>query len=344
MQERIQWVDVCRGIGILLVILGHCAPPFNKYIYGFHMPLFFVLTGYLWNPPDSFQTLAKKYAKKYLIPYFVLCAMNLCLNSILRIMRGEELKIAHYVFGILYSRGTLEWMPNCSPLWFLTAIYVALILVWLVNSISRAGLRCAGIIICPLISYTFNYLNVIKLPWNIDTAFMGVLFIEFGILIRKRTNVTGITLPLAAVFSVFLPIGYLMININPVTEVSFDNNRYGNLLMMIAGALLTIMSVMIISHKLCTRLKCSYIAFLGKHTMFIMGFDYFSGTIAGRILGEIGYANWASIFALKLLLLTGGILSWIMIAKQIQIRSGGGEIIRLDYGTASVGTLITQSM
>lgn len=324
MQERIQWVDVCRGIGILFVILGHCVPPFNKYIYGFHMPLFFVLTGYLWNPPDSFQTLVKKYARRYLIPYFALCAVNLCLNSILRIMRGEVLKIAHYIFGILYSRGTVEWMPNCSPLWFLTAIYVALILVWLVNSISRAGLRCAGIIICPLISYTLNYLNVIKLPWNIDTALMGILFIEFGIFIRKRTNVTGTFSPLR--LCVFLPIGYLIINMNPVTEVSFNNNRYGNLLLMIPGALLTIMSVIIISQKLCIRLKCSYIAFLGKHTMLIMGFDYFSGTIARGILGEIGYANWASIFALKILLLTGGILSWIMIDKQIRIRSvwGGG--------------------
>jgi fucose 4-O-acetylase-like acetyltransferase len=51
--NRILWIDVCRGIGILLVVLGHCDPFFNKYIYGFHMPLFFLLSGWLYNKQKS---------------------------------------------------------------------------------------------------------------------------------------------------------------------------------------------------------------------------------------------------------------------------------------------------
>lgn len=39
-QARIIWIDVIKGIGILLVVLGHTNPPFMKIIYGFHMPLF----------------------------------------------------------------------------------------------------------------------------------------------------------------------------------------------------------------------------------------------------------------------------------------------------------------
>lgn len=326
LQRRIQYIDVCRGIGILLVILGHCGSPLNKYIYGFHMPLFFVITGFLWNPPDSLNVLVKKYTKRYLIPYFVLCAVNLCLNSILRIRRGEELKIIHFILGILYSRGTVEWMPNCSPLWFLTAIYVALILVWLLNGIDKVGLRYAVIMLCPLISYILNLFNAMKLPWNIDTALMGVLFIEFGVFIREK-QVYRMFSPLIS-FGIFMPIGYFLISMNPVNGVSFDDNRYGNFFLMITGALLTIIPLLNISHKLCMKFKCRYLAFLGRHTMFIMGFDYFNGMVAGKILGKIGYLNWASLFALKLFLLTGGILSWIMIDNQIRSRSicvwGGG--------------------
>ena len=38
--HRTLWIDACRGIAIILVLLGHNNPPFVRTIYGFHMPLF----------------------------------------------------------------------------------------------------------------------------------------------------------------------------------------------------------------------------------------------------------------------------------------------------------------
>ena len=45
--NRVQWVDICKGYGILLVVLGHTLRTDLSlvYIYGFHMPLFFFLSG-----------------------------------------------------------------------------------------------------------------------------------------------------------------------------------------------------------------------------------------------------------------------------------------------------------
>lgn len=45
--ERLVWIDALRGFAILLVIVGHTSPPFQKLIYGFHMPLFFILSGFI---------------------------------------------------------------------------------------------------------------------------------------------------------------------------------------------------------------------------------------------------------------------------------------------------------
>ncbi len=45
---RIVWLDAARGIGILLIIVGHIIPmtlPFSHFIYSFHVPLFFFLSG-----------------------------------------------------------------------------------------------------------------------------------------------------------------------------------------------------------------------------------------------------------------------------------------------------------
>ena len=45
--KRNQWVDVAKGIAIILMVLGHTAIPdsLSRFIYSFHMPLFFIASG-----------------------------------------------------------------------------------------------------------------------------------------------------------------------------------------------------------------------------------------------------------------------------------------------------------
>lgn len=45
MKKRIAYIDILRGIGILLMVMGHVGfgSRFSHYIHAFHMPLFFVV-------------------------------------------------------------------------------------------------------------------------------------------------------------------------------------------------------------------------------------------------------------------------------------------------------------
>ena len=48
--ENLEYIDVAKGIGILLVVLGHNLqdlPLMTSWIYSFHMPLFFAISGFL---------------------------------------------------------------------------------------------------------------------------------------------------------------------------------------------------------------------------------------------------------------------------------------------------------
>lgn len=51
----LDWIDVAKGMGLVLVIWGHLLyrstwEMVNRAIYSFHMPMYFVLSGYLYNP------------------------------------------------------------------------------------------------------------------------------------------------------------------------------------------------------------------------------------------------------------------------------------------------------
>ena len=48
-------IDILKGIGMLLVIIGHsgCPWPFYPAIYAFHMPLFFIVSGLFFSTKMS---------------------------------------------------------------------------------------------------------------------------------------------------------------------------------------------------------------------------------------------------------------------------------------------------
>ena len=62
--ERLVFIDNAKGIGIILMILGHIPNMpefFHSWIYSFHMPLFFFISGYLFNEKKYFCINLKEY-------------------------------------------------------------------------------------------------------------------------------------------------------------------------------------------------------------------------------------------------------------------------------------------
>ena len=57
--SRIPMIDVAKGIGIILVVIGHTNLPtlVMNLIYAFHVPLFFVLSGMVFNMNKSLTEL-----------------------------------------------------------------------------------------------------------------------------------------------------------------------------------------------------------------------------------------------------------------------------------------------
>jgi fucose 4-O-acetylase-like acetyltransferase len=73
MKYRLDWLDAAKGLGILLVTLGHTDIPsqLKTYIYTFHMPLFFFLSGYLFTLKKfpNLKVFLSKRTKSLVLPY-----------------------------------------------------------------------------------------------------------------------------------------------------------------------------------------------------------------------------------------------------------------------------------
>lgn len=68
--KRNRYIDTVKAVGIFLVILGHHQTIFTQYIYSFHMPLFFFLSGIFHKNYNSYRNFFEKKIKLLIIPYF----------------------------------------------------------------------------------------------------------------------------------------------------------------------------------------------------------------------------------------------------------------------------------
>ena len=75
MKKRINWVDALKGFGIILVVIGHAGCPnwLVRWIYIFHMPLFFLLSGLMAKESEYLRggQWIKRKTRSLLWPYLI---------------------------------------------------------------------------------------------------------------------------------------------------------------------------------------------------------------------------------------------------------------------------------
>jgi fucose 4-O-acetylase-like acetyltransferase len=123
-KERVEYIDIARGIGILLVALAHAdvslfSPYLHRLIYSFHMPLFFFLSGYFFNPGIPFWELLIKRFNTILKPYLVTIVLIYIASLSFTNMRFVTVfgRIAKALYGTGYY---IDWVQ----LWFLPSLFV----------------------------------------------------------------------------------------------------------------------------------------------------------------------------------------------------------------------------
>ena len=102
--EQWKWVDIAKGIGIILVFLGHFNIPdtLRAEIYTFHIPLFFFLSGVVFNDHKPINRFLGDEAKRMIVPYYCWAFFYFVLFKLLvQIVRGQSVNIGKDVYTYL---------------------------------------------------------------------------------------------------------------------------------------------------------------------------------------------------------------------------------------------------
>lgn len=178
--RRYRFPDIVKGIGILLVVLGHATfvpDSVLSYIYSFHMPLFFIISGMLIYITDSksheYPAFLKSRVRRILIPYAVFSIIY----TLIDIVNYRFLHTAVLEDIIINSESSLS-LAGSGPLWFLPTLLIAeLLFVALLKRLNPArGLMlssvCGIVALCLLPAFRNIYLtcdniHVRNLPLNL---------------------------------------------------------------------------------------------------------------------------------------------------------------------------------
>ncbi len=204
--KRLDYVDAAKALAIILVVFGHTtsgADDIKHLIYSFHVPVFFILYGFVVklppSPPPFKETVAKCF-KRYLFPYFWM--MVLCGGLNLE-------KAADY----LNARQSILTRYEPFASWFLPCFFLSVLIYAL---IVRAGCRLfsgrrtllfvAGASLLFLaLGLRLNATRVWNAWFYYNEAFVGVGLIGIGLLFRKGWDALNAdALPAAAAFGLSL--------------------------------------------------------------------------------------------------------------------------------------------
>lgn len=119
-------VDIAKGIGIILVVWAHTK--MSDLVFSFHMPLFFILSGFFIKDEDTGFFLYKKY-RTLLFPLAFFYVLSLIAKLVLRflILDKNEL-VGQITSGSIFSLTTVD-----VTLWFLVCLWIMLMIFHFIN-------------------------------------------------------------------------------------------------------------------------------------------------------------------------------------------------------------------
>lgn len=299
MKQRDNTIDMAKGIGMLLVVMGHMQSSALDYpiqfLYLFHMPLFFFLSGFFCHAEQPMRKYVWKKSLDLLLPFGFYYIIQWILSLPVKIVTST------CVDGFIQSAMNFSQLA----LWFLIALWWCFVFKWItyrftiIEPLTIVGIGAVG--------FYLAY-NGTELPVNLTQSFIAYPFFYLGNIYKNfkiKNTLSLYDLSLRPAFAIPAILITLVILIYYTGNVRLDISTLiiPDILPMYLCALLGTMMTLQVSHFIIRVNSFSFVTGIGRRTLPILGLHpsimsilwYFSLPIVRRIYLHFGVETEGSI-------------------------------------------------
>ena len=280
--NKIKELDTAKGLLIFLVVVGHAGIEDTRIIYWFHMPIFFMISGFLMNQKkiDSSESTVYILGKliKLLVPYLSFLVL-LAVLSLLFNLGGINILSWQFVLKAIIGGKLL--FGQFGVFWFITCLMATIFLYAIIEKfVSSRFLKVFLVLVAFLVGHVEYYflksgINIV-VPGNFDTALVTLCYLYTGVwfrslMMKKSSNFFKVN-SYRPLFVICISVVTLIISFPYLVENSLDlkYQKYANPL----ATLLIPLSFAVLIFLLCNllvkfRLSALFTE-LGKQSLIIM--------------------------------------------------------------------------
>lgn len=256
-KERLPWIDIAKGVGILLVMIGHTDIPMvmSNFIYAFHMPLFFMASGWTTNwEKYNFKEFISKRFRTLMVPFFI--------YSLIVILTMQKI-------GAMDLMTLLKEGWGGYALWFVPVFFFATVFAKIVVSFAQKELAIlAGAVILMFFGALLKYVDF-YLPWSLCSVPYATSLVLYGSLLKKYKDKVEyphwlpfvLSLIVTLVVSYFYRLDIAWNNITPVLILTIGA---------LSGCLMASYFSVFVANK--TKILSRVLQEIGKETFLILAF------------------------------------------------------------------------
>lgn len=185
MNGRVRSVDIFKAVGVICMVMSHttlCPSELTGYYNCFYMPMFFCVSGYFYHD-NKLGKFAIKKGKAFLIPYFIVGAIGLLVEYVVK-SKASTILFSDALNALLLKSSSNK-LPIVGAIWFLMALFWAEIFFCILKKAKSEVILGAGCIGIALLGCFWSDLLTVRPIWSIDSAMVGLGFMYIGYLVSR---------------------------------------------------------------------------------------------------------------------------------------------------------------
>ena len=270
--KRDKSIDFIKGIAIFSVVLAHCwfiSDELFEFIYSFHMPLFFCISGYLFNTKKKYGELLISKIKTLIIPYILFFVFSFIVSVFIldrdvTILEG----LSYMLQGGKFCSRVCNW-----PLWYLLLFFIASNIFYFIVKIRFVLIRymiMSGLFVAslPIQNYCNNTFTDEFVPFAFNALCPALFFmlVAFEFKIIKNNIGSKINVGVKRILTPITTIGLFMAGLILAAGNTDQIIRLKSYAFLIYPLLLIPLIVLV-----CQGCQNKYIVHLGNNSLIILG-------------------------------------------------------------------------